>query len=57
MQNISLKCLLTCVLCISIQVFSHFSYEFTRGKMMVVDIQGIGTLYTDPQIHTINGKG
>eukprot|EP00826_Nyctotherus_ovalis_P038025 TRINITY_DN3527_c0_g3_i2.p1 TRINITY_DN3527_c0_g3~~TRINITY_DN3527_c0_g3_i2.p1 ORF type:complete len:571 (+),score=121.77 TRINITY_DN3527_c0_g3_i2:45-1757(+) len=39
------------------QAFSHFTYEFSLGTMMVVDIQGIvnekGKLYiTDPAIHS-----
>ena len=36
---------------------SHFSWEHTRHLLMVVDIQGVGDLYTDPQIHTANGQG
>eukprot|EP00948_MAST-09A_sp_MAST-9A-sp1_P000479 g479.t1 len=34
------------------QAFSHFSWCITRGKMLVCDIQGVGDLYTDPQVHT-----
>jgi len=37
------------------QAFSHFSYELSNQKLMVVDIQGVGDLYTDPQIHTLSG--
>jgi len=33
------------------QAFSHFCWEKTNPKMMVVDIQGIDDLYTDPAIH------
>eukprot|EP01001_Neometanema_parovale_P008239 NODE_4518_length_1053_cov_26.355914_g4316_i0.p1 GENE.NODE_4518_length_1053_cov_26.355914_g4316_i0~~NODE_4518_length_1053_cov_26.355914_g4316_i0.p1 ORF type:complete len:261 (+),score=23.63 NODE_4518_length_1053_cov_26.355914_g4316_i0:60-842(+) len=33
------------------QAFSHFTYAHTKGAMLVVDIQGVGDLYTDPQIH------
>lgn len=32
--------------------FSHFTYEQTKGQMIVVDIQGVGDNYTDPQIHS-----
>jgi hypothetical protein len=32
--------------------FSHFTYECTRGKMLVCDMQGVEDTYTDPQIHT-----
>jgi len=38
------------------QAFSHFTYEASNHEMIVVDIQGVGDLYTDPQIHTMNGK-
>jgi elongation factor 2 kinase len=37
------------------QAFSHFTYEVTRGYKICVDIQGVGDLYTDPQIHTLDG--
>lgn len=39
------------------QAFTHFSHEYTEGKMMIVDIQGVGDHYTDPQIHTADGEG
>lgn len=35
--------------------FSHFSFEFSNHELIVVDIQGVGDLYTDPQIHTVRG--
>ncbi|KAL3900074.1 MAG: hypothetical protein SGCHY_001602 [Lobulomycetales sp.] len=34
------------------QCFSHFSYVQSQGESMIVDIQGVNDLYTDPQIHT-----
>eukprot|EP00996_Jenningsia_fusiforme_P007252 NODE_978_length_1781_cov_25.537529_g863_i0.p1 GENE.NODE_978_length_1781_cov_25.537529_g863_i0~~NODE_978_length_1781_cov_25.537529_g863_i0.p1 ORF type:complete len:364 (-),score=58.05 NODE_978_length_1781_cov_25.537529_g863_i0:329-1420(-) len=38
------------------QAFSHFSYELTEGKLIVVDVQGVIVknvdCYTDPQIHS-----
>ena len=34
------------------QAFSHFTYEKTGGAEMVVDIQGSGFRYTDPQLHS-----
>mmetsp|Transcript_14504 Transcript_14504/g.41383 ORF Transcript_14504/g.41383 Transcript_14504/m.41383 type:complete len:375 (-) Transcript_14504:59-1183(-) len=37
--------------------FSYFSYVASRGRMLVCDIQGVGTFYTDPQIHTLDGVG
>jgi hypothetical protein len=36
----------------SIQAFSHFTFEASCHEQIVVDIQGVGDLYTDPQIHT-----
>jgi hypothetical protein len=39
------------------QAFSHFSYEFTEHKLMIVDVQGVGDAYTDPQVHTADGQG
>lgn len=37
------------------QSFSHFTYEASNHQLLAVDIQGVGDLYTDPQIHTLNG--
>ncbi|CEM36414.1 unnamed protein product [Vitrella brassicaformis CCMP3155] len=34
------------------QAFSHWSWEHTGGELMVVDIQGVNNIYTDPQIHS-----
>jgi elongation factor 2 kinase len=30
--------------------FSHFTYVMTGGKRMIVDLQGVGDLWTDPQV-------
>ncbi|KAG7387131.1 hypothetical protein PHYPSEUDO_014651 [Phytophthora pseudosyringae] len=38
------------------QAFSHFTYEASGQQILVVDIQGVGDHYTDPQIHTRLGK-
>mmetsp|Transcript_27871 Transcript_27871/g.55859 ORF Transcript_27871/g.55859 Transcript_27871/m.55859 type:complete len:314 (+) Transcript_27871:105-1046(+) len=38
------------------QAFSHFSFERSGGTEMVVDIQGVATFYTDPQLHSISSK-
>jgi hypothetical protein len=38
------------------QAFSHFSFYHSGGEQLVCDIQGVGDLYTDPQIHT-TGSG
>jgi len=40
-----------------IQAFSHFTFQHTQAQIMVVDLQGVGNLLTDPQIHTYSGKG
>lgn len=37
--------------------FTHFTYEYTHGKLMVVDVQGVDDMYTDPQIHTYDARG
>ncbi|GAB6020786.1 Eukaryotic elongation factor 2 kinase [Chamberlinius hualienensis] len=38
------------------QAFSHFTFEQSGHELIVVDIQGVGDLYTDPQIHTAFGN-
>lgn len=41
--------------------FSHFTLEHSGGRQVVVDIQGVGSMLTDPQIHSVesshNGPG
>ncbi|CAC5384201.1 EEF2K [Mytilus coruscus] len=37
------------------QALSHFTFERSDHQLIVVDIQGVGDLYTDPQIHTFEG--
>jgi len=37
--------------------FSHFTWEASHGSILVCDIQGVDDFYTDPQIHTVSGKG
>jgi len=37
------------------QAFSHFTFERSGHELVVVDVQGVGDLYTDPQIHTASG--
>lgn len=44
------------------QAFSHFSYEHTRGKYLVCDLQGVwnaddGFVLTDPVIHYVSSTG
>ncbi|CEM36402.1 unnamed protein product [Vitrella brassicaformis CCMP3155] len=34
------------------QAFSHWTWHFTGGELMVVDIQGVNNIYIDPQIHS-----
>ncbi|KAJ1478398.1 alpha-kinase family-domain-containing protein [Baffinella frigidus] len=37
--------------------FSHFTWEASKHKVLVCDLQGVGDSWTDPQIHSIDGKG
>merc|ERR1712216_176914 len=37
--------------------FSYFTYINSNRLLVVCDIQGVGTFYTDPQIHTFDGQG
>lgn len=37
--------------------FSHFTFEYSRGREIVVDVQGVGDMLTDPQVHTRSGEG
>ena len=38
------------------QAFSHFTFCRTGGEKIVVDVQGVGDLLTDPQLHTREGN-
>lgn len=38
------------------QAYSHFTWEWTGGEIMVVDIQGVGNTLTDPQIHSLDDR-
>ena len=37
------------------QCFSHFSFQVSKGKMVIVDIQGVANVMTDPAIHSLEG--
>merc|ERR1712054_411147 len=37
--------------------FCFFTHHISGGMLVITDIQGVGTFYTDPQIHTIDGGG
>jgi len=37
--------------------FSHFTFDKSNRKILICDIQGVGSYFTDPQIHTASGKG
>jgi len=39
------------------QAFSHFTWEESGKSILVCDLQGVGDLWTDPQIHSRDGKG
>ena len=32
------------------QAFSHFTHHISNRRLLVCDIQGVGTFYTDPQV-------
>jgi hypothetical protein len=38
------------------QAFSHFTYEASSHSLLVCDVQGVGDMYTDPQVHTMDGN-
>jgi hypothetical protein len=37
------------------QAFTHFSWHHSCGQKMVMDVQGVGDVYTDPQIISTEG--
>lgn len=39
------------------QAFSHFTFHKSQGQLLIVDIQGVGDDYTDPQIMSLDGEG
>lgn len=36
------------------QAFSHFTYLHSNKRNIIVDIQGVGDTYTDPQVHSLD---
>ncbi|XP_029471842.1 transient receptor potential cation channel subfamily M member 6 [Rhinatrema bivittatum] len=40
----------TSVLEETVLAFSHWSYEYTRGELLVLDLQGVGENLTDPSV-------
>lgn len=41
-----------CPINLAAQAFSHFTFERSRGKFLVCDVQGVGYTMTDPAVHT-----
>lgn len=39
------------------EAFSHFTLQESGGSFLVCDLQGVEDFFTDPQIHTEDGKG
>jgi len=39
------------------QAFSHCTFALSKAQILICDIQGVSGMYTDPQIHTLNGRG
>ena len=44
-------------LCDIALAFSYFTFADSGGSLVVCDIQGVGLCFTDPQIHTADGRG
>jgi len=42
----------TCQAARTAAAFSHFTFDHTSGSEMCVDIQGVSTTWTDPQLHS-----
>jgi hypothetical protein len=38
------------------QAFSHFTYEKSNHQILIIDVQGVGDFYTDPQVHCVDVK-
>ena len=36
------------------QAFSHFTFERSRGRYLVCDLQGVGNTMTDPAVHAVS---
>lgn len=51
-NNIGWTCDPELPLAATAQAFSHFTWQATSGKHLVVDLQGVGSVFTDPQIHS-----
>ncbi|KAL4660736.1 transient receptor potential cation channel subfamily M member 7-like [Arapaima gigas] len=41
----------------SMLAFTHWSYEYTRGELLVLDLQGVGEILTDPSVIKNGKKG
>lgn len=39
-----------------LQAFSHFSYEVSNTDLVIGDLQGCGSILTDPAIHTMRAS-
>uniref|UniRef100_A0A8C5I8S6 non-specific serine/threonine protein kinase n=1 Tax=Gouania willdenowi TaxID=441366 RepID=A0A8C5I8S6_GOUWI len=37
--------------------FSHWTFEYTRGELLVLDLQGVGEILTDPSVIKSGEKG
>ena len=38
------------------QAFSHFTFHESHQQLLICDIQGVGGMYTDPQIHSATNE-
>ncbi|KAK1827401.1 hypothetical protein QBC39DRAFT_267105 [Podospora conica] len=41
-----------CPINMAAQAFSHFTFERSKGRFLVCDVQGVGYTMTDPAVHT-----
>lgn len=39
-----------------VHAFSHFTYQFTSSTLIVVDLQGVGQILTDPALHSYDPR-
>ena len=39
---------------VTAQAYSHFTWHATNKKLMVVDLQGVEYILTDPVIHSVD---
>lgn len=56
-QQRNSSCAICCNVFLCVQAFSHFTFKCSKEQFVICDVQGVGHSFTDPQIHTLDGKG